>query len=197
MAAIGSGTKVIPNIVGTGTWRPQDADQAFAALAEQLGGVAWSGGIPLLYGGNLDSSNFSSGMLLPSSFLAQPNAVATLTVPIRRDITSSSERVFYACAPSGFVATRAVLSAYLATSAGRSASGNVTVQVNGTLASTISVNMQTDGVAAQYPVVSAGCAHAIPSGGIISVDFSGVTFVGSGGILDLKVTLHGLSELIP
>lgn len=181
MALIGTGTKVIPNVVSTSTWRSQDIDQGLAAFAEQLGGNAFSAGAPLLYPGNLEAANFVSGMLMGEEYLKEPNHYSAISIHCG---TASASVTAYADH-----STR-VTSAHIGIADGAfpvGFTGNVVIKVNGATAVTIPTNINLSTSVPEY-TSSVGANFTLKSGDAITVDFSGIAVAG-GTVKDVTVVL--------
>ena len=194
MATIGSGTKVIPNIVGTASWRAQDMDQALAAFAEQLGGVAWSGGVPLIYGGNLDSTNFATGMALPGSYLAQNKHYRTLTFTTDRNPYSTTPVATSSLMSCG-MNVRRICFAVAGWSSAAVMSGSVLVKVNGATIATLTPADRTTTVT-RTGTPSITCVSGdwlVGRGSTVEVDFTGLTCAGF-SFYDRQVTLIGYED---
>lgn len=197
MALIGSGTKVIPNVVSTATWRAVDMDQAFAAFAEQLGGIAWNGGQPLIYGGNLDATNFATGMALDSRYIAQNKHYRTLTFTTDRNPYSTTP-VSTSSTLAYDMNVRRICFSVAGWSAAATMSGSVLVKVNNLTIATITPSTRTTTVTRQG-VPSVTCVSgdwSLGKGSKIEVDFSGLTCAGF-SFYDRHVTLIGYGDNLP
>lgn len=194
MATIGSGTKVIPNVVSTATWRSVDADQGLAAFAEQLGGIGWSGGVPQIYGGNIDSSNFASGMALGSSYIVAPYGEFCMSFGTRDDPSTGSP-LYYGMVPCDALVRNVAIGAVVAAGASY-VSGMVKVLVNGKPTSTVSIDATQVATTANNAAWSSKAPFLLPSGSVVSfsmddilVGASKTPYTSAAASILLKVTM--------
>lgn len=178
MALVGSGANSIPDVLSRGTWSSVDADKAFEAIAEQLGGVAWENGVPQLFAGNIDSTNFAAGIGLGSSVMTEPNSNWGVVLQSEANASAvGADGTYYTVASCDAHVWSCTFSAVVKTGAA-TASGSVTVYQNGQLRATIPVTV-AQSVSVQYVAFSSRPSFKVKPGDVLSYSISGVLISGT------------------
>lgn len=80
MALIGSGTSAIQNHYTAGVFSAAALDRSLRAIAEQIGGVAWTDGAAVRLAGNLTAVNFASGLAMPNNVKRERNSIVPVAL---------------------------------------------------------------------------------------------------------------------